>query len=122
MSYSEFCLRSTRANLLLVPLCGIVNVSVTACPCVLAAPKIRAEGASHNFGQEEEWIEVSSNFRLHNDGDEPLQIYEDKSTCGCTKASLKRKVISARAVEMLKVVMDTSMKQVMVTKKISMCT
>lgn len=94
-------------------------VFCAASPSALAAPKIRVERTTHNFGQVEEGIEVSSNFIVHNDGDKPLNIFETKSTCGCTIAGLRRKVISAGAAEKLKVVMDTSMKQGLVTKEIT---
>lgn len=119
MSNSEFCLRNTGTKLLLCTLFGLVIASVFACPGASAAPKIRAERAIHNFGQVEEGIEVSSNFIIHNDGDKPLRIYAAISTCGCTIASLRRKTISAGAMEKLKVVMDTSMKQGPVTKEIT---
>lgn len=111
--------RRPISKLLLVQLCALVIFFCAACPGVLAAPKIRVERVTHNFGQVEEGIEVSTNFIIHNDGDRPLQIYETKSTCGCTLASLKKRVVSAGATEALKVVMDTSMKQGLVTKEIT---
>lgn len=96
-----------------------LKVIVVANGVAVKGPAIRLESTKKNFGVVEEGIELSCNFIVHNDGDKPLRIYETKSTCGCTLASMKRKLISAGGSEVLKVVMDTSMKQGPVTKEIT---
>ena len=96
-----------------------LKVVVAANGMAVTGPAIRLESTKRNFGVVEEGIELSCNFIVHNDGDKPLRIYETKSTCGCTLASMKRKLISAGGSEVLKVVMDTSMKQGPVTKEIT---
>ncbi|MBX9721241.1 MAG: DUF1573 domain-containing protein, partial [Candidatus Obscuribacterales bacterium] len=82
-------------------------------------PQIRLEKSKHDFGTVEEGIDVSCNFLIHNDGNKTLLIKETKSTCGCTVAAVKRKAIPSKSVESLKVVMDTSMKQGIVNKEIT---
>jgi polyisoprenoid-binding protein YceI/cytochrome c553 len=96
-----------------------IKVMITANTVAIKGPAIRLEKTKKNFGAVEEGIELSCNFMVHNDGDKPLRIYETKSTCGCTLASMQKKVIPAGGREALKVVMDTSMKQGPVTKEIT---
>ena len=96
-----------------------IKVMVKANAVAIKGPAIRVEKTKKNFGVVEEGIELSCNFMVHNDGDKPLRIYETKSTCGCTLASMKKKLIAAGGREALKVVMDTSMKQGPVTKEIT---
>lgn len=96
-----------------------IRVMVKANAVAIKGPAIRLEKTKKNFGVVEEGIELSCNFIVHNDGDKPLRIYETKSTCGCTLASMKKKLIAAGGREVLKVVMDTSMKQGPVTKEIT---
>ncbi len=95
-----------------------IKILVNASSEATKGPLIRFEKTKKNFGVVEEGIEISCNFVVHNDVDKVLRIYETKSTCGCTLASMKKKLIPAGGKEVLKVVMDTSLKQGPVTKEI----
>lgn len=90
--------------------------AVAPCP---ADPIIRFEKKQHDFGKIEEGVDASCQFVIHNDGDKPLLIKETKSSCGCTIAAMKKKSIPAHSSELLKVVMDTSMKQGSIKKELT---
>jgi hypothetical protein len=48
--------------------------------------EVEWEEIKHDFGTIKEGSKVSHTFRFKNVGDQPLRVFECKSTCGCTTA------------------------------------
>jgi mono/diheme cytochrome c family protein len=81
-------------------------------------PKISFEEKLHELGTVAEGVEVPYVFRMHNVGGEPLVIQDVSTSCGCTLLNLKDKFIEPGKTGDLEVVMDTTMKQGYVKKRI----
>lgn len=47
-------------------------------------PSIRFEGQKHDFGEMTPDEQRSHQWIFYNDGDEPLQVFDARSSCGCT--------------------------------------
>ncbi|MEM7164485.1 MAG: DUF1573 domain-containing protein [Planctomycetota bacterium] len=82
-----------------------------AIPAVVPAgrvgPKIRIPGGKFDWGSVLQGTKVEHTFKVHNDGDMPLQIFGVRPGCGCTTASFDRE-IPAGGVGEIRMIMDTS--------------
>ncbi|MEM7395294.1 MAG: DUF1573 domain-containing protein, partial [Verrucomicrobiota bacterium] len=58
-----------------------------------AKPKIVCEEPVFEFGKRPNTEEVLHSFTIRNDGDAPLELKGVKTSCGCTAAKLKEKII-----------------------------
>ena len=83
-----------------------------------AAPRIEFSQNEWSFGQV--WQDDKAEFTLtvKNTGDEDLKIAEVRTTCGCTVAQPKRKVIPPGEFTTISVVYDTKGKQGDVSSKV----
>ncbi len=90
-----------------------------AAPSGERTPIIQFDKKEHSFGVVEEGVDISCCFKIKNAGNGLLQVFEVKSTCGCTIPVICKKLIPAGESVDLKVVVDTSMKQGDVSKEIT---
>lgn len=56
-------------------------------------PAIEFESESHDFGEIEEGVQATYEFKFTNTGDEPLIISNVRAACGCTTPSWPREPI-----------------------------
>lgn len=82
------------------------------------APRISFDRIRHNFGHVKEGIEVRHVFKVFNKGSAPLVIDNVITSCGCTVPTMDVKTIDAGGTANLEVVMNTLLKQGVVTKEI----
>ena len=87
---------------------------------VLASPRIAVDSDKYDFGKVQEGVELKHVFRLSNTGSKVLQLWHAQSTCGCTIPSLGKKQLQPRESTELVVIVDTTMKQSKITKKVSL--
>lgn len=73
----------------------------------------------HHFGQVKEGEKISYTFRYENKGTAPLAISQVTTTCGCTVPKYETKPISPGEKGNIEVVFDTSGRNGMQTKTIS---
>ncbi|MBI2425615.1 MAG: DUF1573 domain-containing protein [Candidatus Hydrogenedentes bacterium] len=75
----------------------VVLLGALACwsvsPGAHATPKISSPEAIFNFGEVDNSGDVIHDFVIKNEGDTPLSIQNVKTSCGCTVAELKKKVL-----------------------------
>ena len=76
-------------------------------------------GYEHHFGKVEEGEKISYTFRYENKGTAPLAISQVTTTCGCTVPKYDTKPIGPGEAGNLEVVFDTSGRNGMQTKTIS---
>lgn len=69
-----------------------------------------------DLGKVKEGAILYRSFKVTNFGAKPLKILETKSTCGCTVPEIKKSILKSQETTILKVKIDTSMKQNKVTK------
>lgn len=81
-------------------------------------PKISFPQNEFDFGKAEEGVELRHCFKIENRGRKPLVIKDTHSSCGCTIPILKKNTLAPGEIVDLDVIMDTSMKQGKVDKKI----
>lgn len=62
-----------------------------------AAPRIAFDKTAHNFGTRRSSETARTEFTISNRGDEPLEIADIRSSCGCTVARLDRRRIEPGA-------------------------
>lgn len=79
-------------------------------------PQIKFNREFIDIGKVKEGAILYRNFKVTNLGAKPLKILETKSTCGCTVPEIKKSVLNSQETTLLKVKIDTSMKQNKVTK------
>lgn len=79
-------------------------------------PQIKFNREFIDLGKVREGAILYRNFKVTNLGAKPLKILETKSTCGCTVPEMKKSVLKSQETTILKVKIDTSMKQNKVTK------
>lgn len=61
-----------------------------------AAPEIAFDRTTHEFGTRRSVETVRTTFTVRNTGDDPLEIVNVKTSCGCTAASLDKQTIQPR--------------------------
>src|SRR4051794_15182142 len=73
-------------------------------------PVLGFSEASYDAGRLRNLVapEVKHRFLFRNEGNQPLQIFEVKTTCGCTVAELSKKVFGPGEVGNLDVVLSLS--------------
>lgn len=75
-----------------------------AAASVAAAPRIACEDAVYDFGRlAAESPETSHTFTLRNDGDDPLELGEIVSGCGCAVARLENRILMPGATTSLEI-------------------
>jgi hypothetical protein len=74
-----------------VVLTALAVLSLAACEP--KGPKVVATETTFNFGQIDQFDQASHAFIIKNEGDQRLEIKRVKSSCGCTAAQPKSKVI-----------------------------
>ncbi len=79
-------------------------------------PVIKFNRESVDLGKVKEGVVIYRSFKVKNIGRKVLKILETKSTCGCTVPDIKRNILSPGESTILKVLIDTSMKQNKVIK------
>ncbi len=57
-----------------------------------AAPKLWVDGTEHDFGKVKEGEEARHTFKIKNEGDAELAIYNVSPACGCTASDFPRKL------------------------------
>lgn len=82
------------------------------------APKISFPEKEFDFGKVEEGVELRHCFKIENSGRKVLVIKDAHSSCGCTVPVIKKSTLMPGELADLDVIMDTSMKQGKVDKKI----
>jgi cytochrome c5 len=93
------------------------NPAAAQAPPALA-PHIKFNSESFNFGVVEEGVEIKHSFVITNTGNKLLIIRDVTSTCGCTVPVMKTKRLRPGEHTTLTVMVNTSMKQDSVTKKV----
>lgn len=73
---------------------GLSVLAALVSPAAIAKPVIMSPNPTFDFGEMENDQKVSHDFVIKNAGDEPLEISEVKTTCGCTVADLKVKSLA----------------------------
>lgn len=72
---------------------ALAVVLISCVAAVADAPKIVSEDPVFNFGDRDNVGDVSHSFAISNEGSAPLEIFNVKTSCGCTVAELKDKVL-----------------------------
>ncbi len=83
-------------------------------------PKIATDKDKYDFGKVEEGVELKHTFKVSNVGSKTLQIWHATSTCGCTIPKLAKQQLAPGESTDLLVIVDTTMKQGKITKKVSL--
>lgn len=86
---------------------------------VSAAPIIMSPDPVYDFGEMDSDQKVAHAFVVKNAGDEPLEISEVKTTCGCTVAELETKTLAPGAETKVNVTLNLKGKQGDQVKKIT---
>ncbi len=81
---------------------GLISISV------VAGPRISVDNNVFEFGNVVEGIAIVHSFTLKNTGDEPLEIDDVKTPCGCTTTELSKKLLSPGESVVLDVQFDTT--------------
>lgn len=79
-------------------------------------PRIKFNREFVDLGKVKEGVILFRTFEVKNVGNAPLRILDTKSTCGCTVPEIKKSVLKPHETTVLRVKIDTSMKQNKVTK------
>lgn len=83
-------------------------------------PKISVDTDKHDFGKVEEGVELKHVFKVSNIGSTVLQLWHVTSTCGCTIPKLNKQRLQPGESTELSVIVDTTMKQGKITKKVAL--
>jgi transcriptional regulator len=83
-----------------------------------AAPKLEVSTSLWDFGQKWAGEKAETTITLKNVGDAPLRIEKVKTSCGCTAASVKKKLLEPGESEDVKVTYDTNKAVETVSQKI----
>jgi len=83
-----------------------------------AAPKLELSTSLWDFGQKWAGEKAETTITLKNVGDAPLRIDKVKTSCGCTAASVKKKLLAPGDSEEVKVTYNTEKRVAKVSQKI----
>lgn len=86
---------------------------------IYGPPTIWAEQRVRDVGEVKTDSSVGASFILYNKGGKYLRILDVQTSCGCTVASVSKKVLAPGDYAEIQATMDTSLKQGKVIKKIS---
>lgn len=74
---------------------------------VMAQPGLMAESLTHDFGEVLQGESVEHRFRFQNTGDQPLELSNLRSSCGCTAALLSARRLEPGGMGELQVTFDS---------------
>ena len=82
-----------------------------------AAPKLEVSTSVWDFGQKWAGEKAETTITLRNVGDAPLRIEKVKTSCGCTAASMKKKLLEPGESEEVKITYSTKKRVAKVSRR-----
>lgn len=104
-----------RISLLILLLLSCVSYA-------MAQPRLLTENLSFDFGEVRQGDSVEHRFRFQNSGDQPLELSNLRSSCGCTAALLSARRLEPGAMGELQVTFDSRGFQGPVQKQVTVDT
>jgi len=94
---------------------GLVGLALAVAK---SPPHLSFNADHYDFGKVDEGVQLKHSFTIKNTGGSSLTIHNAYSTCGCTVPKLEKHLLKPGESTSLQVIIDTAMKQNVVTKTV----